>query len=325
MALVTYLDAIHDALREELARDPAVLLLGEDIGKYGGAFKVTKGLLDEFGAKRVLESPISELALVGAAAGLSYMGFRPVVEFQFMDFISSGFDQVVQFAATSRYRWGHACPMVLRGPAGAGVRGGMFHSRSVEMWFVHSPGLKVVAPGTVRDAKGLLKSAIRDADPVVYLEHKLLYRRLKDDLPEGEEILTPIGKAAIARPGEHLSIVTYGAMLQACLEAAGELEKEGVSAEVVDLRTLHPLDRETVAASVRRTHRLLVVHEDTRTGGLAGEIAASVCETAFEELDAPILRVTAPDTPVPYAPTLEDAFLPSASDVVKAARKLAAY
>jgi len=302
-----------------MVKDPSVVLMGEDIGAYGGAFRVTKGFLDKFGPERVMDTPLAELGLVGAAVGMSFMGFKPVVEFQFIDFISCGFDQIVNFAATSRYRWGKGVPIVLRGPWGAGVRAGMFHSRSLEMWFVHSPGIKVV------DAKGLIKSAIRDPDPVLFLEHKFLYRRLKDDLPEGEEILTPIGKAEVALEGDALTIATYGMMRTLCLEAAAALAKEGIRVEVVDLRTLFPLDRATVIESVKKTSRLLIVHEDTRTGGIAGEIAISVTEEAFDALDAPILRVTAPDTPVPYAPTLEDYFLPQVGDIVKAGRKLAKY
>jgi 2-oxoisovalerate dehydrogenase E1 component beta subunit len=246
------------------------------------------------------------------------------VEFQFIDFISCGFDQIVNFMATSRYRWGHACPVVLRGPWGGGVRGNMYHSRNIEMWFVHSPGIKVVAAGTVRDAIGLLKSAIRDPDPVLYLEHKHLYRRLKEDLPDGE-ILTPIGKADVARAGDDLTVVTYGWMRHVCLDAARELEGEGMSVEVIDLRTLYPLDRAAIVESVRKTNKLLVVHEDTRTGGIAGEVIAIVCEEAFDHLDGPPMRVTAPDTPVPFSPPLEDAFLPKVADVVKACRKLIKY
>lgn len=321
----TFLEAISAGLREEMVRDQNVVLMGEDIGTYGGAFRVTKGFLDKFGPERVMDTPLAELGIVGAAIGMSYMGLKPVVEFQFIDFISCGFDQIVNFAATSRYRWGVPAPIVLRGPWGGGVRAGMFHSRNVEMWFVHSPGLKVVVPATVRDAKGLIKSAIRDPDPVLYLEHKFLYRRLKDDLPDGEEILTPIGKADVALEGDALTIVTYGMMRALSLEAAAELAKEGIRVEVVDLRSLFPLDRATVIESVKKTNRLLIVHEDTRTGGIAGEIAISVTEEAFDALDAPILRVTAPDTPVPYAPTLEDDFLPQVGDIVKAARKLARY
>ena len=321
----TYLEAISSGLREEMSRDSNVVLMGEDIGTYGGAFRVTKGFLEKFGPERVMDTPLAELALVGSAIGMSYMGYRPVVEFQFMDFITCGFDQIVNFAATSRYRWGVAVPIVLRGPWGGGVRAGMFHSRSVEMWFVHTPGIKVVAPATVRDAKGLIKSAIRDPDPVLFLEHKFLYRRLKDDLPEGEEIVTPIGKAEVALEGDALTIATYGMMRALSLEAAAELAKEGIRVEVVDLRTLFPLDRATVIESVRKTNRLLIVQEDTRTGGIAGEIAISVTEEAFDALDAPIRRVTAPDTPVPYAPTLEDYFLPGVGDIVKAARKMVKY
>jgi 2-oxoisovalerate dehydrogenase E1 component beta subunit len=298
--------------------------MGEDIGAYGGAFKATEGLHERFGGARVVDTPLAELGLVGAAIGMSYMGFRPVVEFQFIDFIACGFDQIVNFMATSRYRWGHACPITLRGPWGGGVRGNMYHSRNVEMWFVHSPGIKVVAAGTARDALGLLKSAIRDPDPVIFLEHKYLYRRIKEDLPEGE-IVTPIGKADIARAGDDLTVVTYGWMRHVCLDAARELEKEGVSIEVIDLRTLHPLDRASVVESVKKTNRCLVVHEDTRTGGIAGEIAAIVREEAFEHLDGPVLRVTAPDTPVPFSPPLEDYFLPKVGDVIKACRKLAKY
>jgi 2-oxoisovalerate dehydrogenase E1 component beta subunit len=322
---LTYLEAISAGLREEMERDKNVVLMGEDIGTYGGAFRVTKGFLDKYGPERVMDTPLAELGIVGAAIGMSYMGFKPVVEFQFIDFISCGFDQIVNFAATSRYRWGVPAPIVLRGPWGGGVRAGMFHSRNIEMWFVNSPGLKVVAPGCVRDAKGLIKSAVRDPDPVLYLEHKFLYRRLKDTLPDDEEILTPIGKADVALEGDDVTLVTYGMMRALSLEAAAELAKEGIRVEVVDLRTLFPLDRATVIESVRKTNRLLIVHEDTRTGGIAGEIAISVTEEAFDALDAPILRVTAPDTPVPYAPTLEDYFLPQVGDIVKAARKLAKY
>ncbi len=324
MTETTYIGAITRALHEEMQRDENVVLMGEDIGAYGGAFKATDGLQKKFGEARVMDTPLAELGLVGAAIGMSYMGFRPVVEFQFIDFIACGFDQIVNFAATSRYRWGHACPLVLRGPWGGGVRGNMYHSRNVEMWFVHSPGLKVVAAGTARDALGLLKSAIRDPDPVLYLEHKHLYRRVKEDLPDGE-ILTPIGKADVARAGEHVTVVTYGWMRHVCLDAARELEKEGISIEVIDLRTLYPMDRAAVVESVKKTNRCLVVHEDTRTGGIAGEVAMTVFEEAFDHLDAPVLRVTAPDTPVPYSPPLEDYFLPKVADVVKACRKLVKY
>jgi 2-oxoisovalerate dehydrogenase E1 component beta subunit len=320
----TYLEAIRQGLWEEMERDPNVFLIGEDIGIYGGAFKVTDGFYERFGEKRVLDTPISEAAIVGAAIGASYMGLRPVAEMQFADFISCAFDQIVNFAAKSRYRWGAAVPIVVRAPSGGGIHGGPFHSQNPEMWFVRTPGLKVVAPATAYDAKGLIKSAIRDNDPVLFFEHKGLYRRIKEDLP-AEEYTVPIGKAKVVREGKNLSIVTYGAMLWTALEAADKLAEEGISAEVVDLRTLLPLDRETVCASVKKTSKALLLHEDTRTGGMAGELAATIAESVFEYLDGPIVRVTAPDTPVPYSPPLEDAFLPNAGKVVEKARWLYRY
>jgi 2-oxoisovalerate dehydrogenase E1 component beta subunit len=307
-----------------MERDPNVILIGEDIGVYGGAFKVTDGFYEHFGEKRVVDTPISEAAIVGAAIGASYMGLRPVAEMQFADFITCAFDQIVNFAAKSRYRWGAAVPIVVRAPSGGGIHGGPFHSQNPEMWFVRTPGLKVVAPATAYDAKGLIKSAIRDNDPVLFFEHKGLYRRIKEDLPAGEYTV-PIGKAKVVRKGGHLSIVTYGAMVWTALEAADQLAGEGISAEVVDLRTLLPLDRETVCASVKKTSKVLLLHEDTRTGGMAGELAASISESVFEYLDAPIVRVTAPDTPVPYSPPLEDAFLPNTAKVVEKARWLYRY
>lgn len=324
MAQVTFLEAIRQALFEEMERDPAVVLLGEDIGVYGGAFKVTEGLLERFGWERVIDTPISETAIVGAAVGMGYMGLRPVVEMQFIDFIACCFNQVTNFVAKSHYRWGAPVPMVLRGPAGGGVHGGPFHSANPEMYFVHTPGLKVVYPATAYDAKGLLKSAIRDNSPVLFLEHKFLYRRIKEELPS-EDYTVPLGKATVRREGRDLTIVTYAAMLHTSLEAADMLSKEGIEAEVIDLRTLLPLDRETLLASVKKTSKVLVVHEDTRTGGIAGEIAALVCEGAFEDLDGPILRVTSLDTPVPFAPPLEERFLPNVSKVATAARELAKY
>ncbi|MGH9774896.1 MAG: alpha-ketoacid dehydrogenase subunit beta [Candidatus Acidiferrales bacterium] len=324
MATVTMLEAIRQALFEEMERDPAVICIGEDIGVYGGAFKVTEGLLERFGWERVVDTPISETAIVGAAVGMGYMGLRPVVEMQFIDFIACCFNQVTNFAAKSHYRWGAPVPMVLRGPSGGGVHGGPFHSANPEMYFVHTPGLKVVYPSTAYDAKGLLKSAIRDNNPVLFFEHKFLYRRIKEDLPE-KEFTIPLGKAVVRREGNDVTIISYAAMMHASLEAAAVLEKEGLSAEVVDLRTLQPLDRETIIASVKKTNKLLVVHEDTRTGGIAGEIAALVCEEAFEDLDAPIARVTSLDTPVPYAPPLEERFLPNTEKIAAAARELARY
>jgi 2-oxoisovalerate dehydrogenase E1 component beta subunit len=324
MAPVTMVEAIRQALFEEMDRDPAVVMLGEDIGVYGGAFKVTEGLLERFGWERVIDAPISETAIVGAAVGMSYLGLRPVAELQFIDFIACCFNQITNFAAKSHYRWGAPVPMVLRGPSGGGVHGGPFHSANPEMYFVHTPGLKVVYPATAYDAKGLLKSAIRDSNPVLFFEHKFLYRRIKEEIP-ADDYTVPLGKAIVRREGHDLTIATYAAMVHTSLEAAAQLEKEGIDAEVVDLRTLLPLDRETIVNSVKETNKLLVVHEDTRTGGIAGEIAAVVCEEAFEDLDGPILRVTALDTPVPYSPPLEEHFLPNAEKVAAAARELAKY
>lgn len=324
MAQVTLLEAIRQALFEEMERDPAVVLLGEDVGVYGGAFKVSAGLLERFGWERVIDTPISETAIIGAAVGMSYAGLRPVAEMQFIDFIACCFNQLTNFVAKSHYRWGAPVPIVVRGPSGGGVHGGPFHSANPEMHFVHTPGLKVIYPSTAYDAKGLLKAAIRDNNPVLFFEHKFLYRRIKEEIPS-EDYTVPIGKAAIRREGQHLTIISYAAMAHTSLEAAEKLAKEGIEAEVLDLRTLCPLDRDAILASVRKTNKLLVVHEDTRTGGIAGEIAAIVCEEAFEELDGPILRVTSLDTPVPYAPPLEERFLPNVEKVVAAAQELARY
>jgi 2-oxoisovalerate dehydrogenase E1 component beta subunit len=324
VAQVTFLEAIRQALFEEMDRDPAVVMIGEDIGVYGGAFKVTAGLLERFGWERVIDTPISETAIIGAAVGMAYQGLRPVAEMQFIDFIACCFNQLTNFAAKSHYRWGAPVPMVVRGPSGGGVHGGPFHSQNPEMYFTHTPGLKVIYPATAYDAKGLMKSAIRDNNPVLFFEHKFLYRRIKEELPEGE-YLVPIGKATVKREGRHLTIVSYAAMLHTSLEAAETLAREGIECEVIDLRTLLPLDKETILTSVKKTNKLLVVHEDTRTGGIAGEIAAIVCEGAFEDLDGPIVRVTSLDTPVPYSPPLEERFLPSADKIVAAARELAKY
>jgi 2-oxoisovalerate dehydrogenase E1 component beta subunit len=320
----TYLEAIREGLWEEMERDPNVFVLGEDVGVYGGAFKVTDGFIEHFGARRVVDTPISESAIVGAAIGAGLMGLRPVAEMQFADFITCGFDQIVNFAAKCRYRWNAPVPIVVRSPSGGGIHGGPFHSQNPEMWFVRTPGLKVVCPATAYDAKGLIKSAVRDNDPVIFFEHKGLYRRIKEDLP-ADEYTVPIGKAKVVREGRDLTIVTYGAMLWTALEAAEELAQEGASVEVVDLRTLLPLDRETVLASVKKTSKVLLLHEDTRTGGIAGELAVSITESIFEYLDAPIVRVTAPDTPVPFSPTLEEAFLPNTAKVVEKARWLWRY
>ncbi len=320
----TYLEAIREGLWEEMERDPNVFVIGEDIGVYGGAFKVTAGFIEHFGEKRVVDTPISEAGIVGAAIGASFMGLRPVAEMQFADFITCGFDQIVNFAAKCRYRWGAAVPIVIRAPSGGGIHGGPFHSQNPEMWFVKTPGLKVVAPATAYDAKGLIKASIRDNDPVIFFEHKGLYRRIKEDLPT-EEYTVPIGKAKVVREGRDLTIVTYGAMVWVALEAAGKLENEGASVEVVDLRTLLPLDRETVCDSVKKTSKVLLLHEDTRTAGLAGELAVSITESVFEYLDGPVVRVTAPDTPVPFSPPLEEAFLPNVDKVLEKARWLYRY
>jgi pyruvate/2-oxoglutarate/acetoin dehydrogenase E1 component len=324
MAAITMLEAIRQAIFEEMDRDPAVIAMGEDIGVYGGAFKVTEGLLARFGPERVIETPIAETGFVGAACGMSFLGLRPIVELQFIDFIACCFNQVTNFLAKSHYLWGAPVPVVLRGPSGGGVHGGPFHSANPEMYFAHTPGMKVVYPSTAYDAKGLLKSAVRDNNPVLFLEHKFLYRRIKEEiLANGYTV--PIGKAAIRREGDDLTIISYAATMYAALEAAEELAKENVSAEVIDLRTLLPLDRETILASVKKTSKLLIAHEDTRTGGIAGEISALVFEGAFEDLDGPVARVTALDTPVPYAPTLEKHFLPNAAKIAAAARELAKY
>ncbi len=324
MSEITYLEAIREALFEEMERDPNVFCLGEDIGAYGGAFKVTEGLQAKFGEQRVIDTPISEIAIIGAAAGAAHMGMRPVCEMQFIDFISCGYDMLTNYVATARYRAMLPCPMVVRGPSGGYVRGGPFHSQNPEAAFLHTPGLKMVYPATASDAKGLMKAAIRDEDCVLFFEHKYLYRRIKETMPAGDHVV-PIGKARIAREGKDVSIITYAATVWKSLEAAEELEKEGVSVEVIDLRSLAPLDDEAIITTVKKTNRVLVVHEDTRTGGVAGEITARINELAFEWLDAPVLRVTAADVPLPYSPPLEDYVLPQTADIVKAVRRLAAY
>jgi pyruvate/2-oxoglutarate/acetoin dehydrogenase E1 component len=326
MPTVTYVEAIRQGISEELERDPAVFVIGEDVGTYGGAFRVTAGLLDRFGPERILDTPVSESAIVGAATGAAMMGMRPVVEMQFIDFISCAFNMIINFAAKARYRWGAGVPLVIRGPSGGGVSGGPFHSQNVEAYFLHTPGLKIVQPATARDAKGLVKAAIRDPDPVLYLEHKYLYRRIKEDLPDDEEILTPIGQAQRRRNGDDLVIMTYGAMVYPALDAAERLASEdGVEAEVLDLRTLSPLDDAAILEAARRTGRVLVVHEAPRTGGVGGEVAARVAQHAFDWLDAPVMRLAAHDTPVPYSPPLEQAFAPGADEILSAARELAAH
>lgn len=323
---VTFLEAISEALFEEMTRDESVFILGEDIGVYGGAFKVTRGFLEHFGGERVIDTPIAEGGFTGAAAGAAHAGLRPVVEIQFMDFISPAYDVITNYIATSLYRGAGAMPLVIRGPVGGGNRGGPFHSQNVEMAFFHTPGLKIVYPSTAYDAKGLLKAAIRDDNPVLFEEHKGLYRApaLREVLPD-EDYIVPIGVANTVREGTNLTIVTYGAMVHKSVEAADALERDGFSVEIIDLRTLLPMDDEAIIESVKKTGKLLVVHEDTRTGGIAGEIAMRVSEAAFEWLDGPMLRVTAIDAPVPYSGSLEDYFLPQTDDIVEAARYLAEY
>ena len=324
MRELSYLEAISEAMREEMRRDPSVFIMGEDVAEYGGAFKVTKGFLEEFGPERVINMPIAESGMVGAAVGAAAMGQRPIVEMQFIDFIACGFDQIVNMVAKFHYRLGIALPIVIRGPAGGGVHGGPFHSQNPEAWFAHVPGLKVVAPSTPADAKGLLKSAVRDNNPVIYLEHKWLYRRLKEAVPDGDA-LVPFGQAVVRRAGRDLSIVSYGATVHHALAAADMLEREGIDVEVIDIRTLVPLDSEGILASARKTGKIIVAHEATRTAGFGGEIVAQIVEHAFEFLDAPVIRVTAPDTPVPFSIPLEEFFLPDAEKIATAARQLAKY
>ncbi len=321
---MTYIEAISDALRLEMRRDASVILLGEDIGAYGGAFKVTKGFIEEFGESRVLDTAIAEAAIVGAATGAALAGLRPVAEMQFADFISNAFNQVVNITAKYHYRNFIPVPVVLRLPSGGQLRGGPFHSANPEGWFLNVPGLKIVAPSVPADAKGLLTAAIRDPNPVLYLEHKFLYRHAKGEVPDGEHIV-PLGKADVKRQGNDITVVTYHCGVHWALSAASMLEEEGIDVEVVDLRTLAPLDMETIYSSVRKTGKVLVLHEANLTGGVGAEIVSRIAEGAFEALDAPARRLASPDTPVPYAPTLEDAVLPDAKRVAAALKELAAY
>jgi pyruvate/2-oxoglutarate/acetoin dehydrogenase E1 component len=322
----TFVEAIRQGIWEEMERDSSVFIIGEDVGAYGGAFKVTDGMIDEFGEVRCVDTPISEAAIVGAACGAALMGMRPVAEFQFIDFISAGFDMLTNYAAKCRYRWGAGLACVFRGPCGSGVHAGPFHSLNAESFFLNTAGLKIVEPSTAYDAKGLIKAAIRDPDPVLFFEHKKLYRlpRLREELPV-DDYIVEIGKARTRREGRDLSIITFGAMTLTALDAAEELEKEGLDVEVLDLRSLAPLDKEAILSSIKKTSRALVLHEASRTGGIGGEIAATIAEEAFEWLDAPVVRVASLDTPVPYSPPLEEYYLPQTRDVVDAARKLAAY
>jgi pyruvate/2-oxoglutarate/acetoin dehydrogenase E1 component len=323
---LSYLDAIREALAEEMRRDPKVFVLGEDVGPYGGAFGATQGLYDEFGEMRVIDTPISESAIIGVSIGAALRGYRPVAEMQFADFISCGFDQIVNQAATLRYRYGGraSVPIVVRAPSGGNVGGGLYHSQNPEAWFIHRPGLKVVAPSTAYDAKGLLKAAIRDDNPVIYFEHKYLYRRAKGPVPEGDE-LVPIGVAAIRRPGDDITLLTYAAMVGPSLEAADKLAKEGVEVEVIDLRTLLPYDKPAIFTSLEKTNRVLIVHEDVKTLGLGAELSAVIMEERFDHLDAPVLRLTYPDTHAPFSHVLEAANLPNTDKIVDALRRLGAY
>jgi 2-oxoisovalerate dehydrogenase E1 component beta subunit len=324
LAVKTYLQAISDGLRQEMRRDKRVYVIGEDVGVYGGAFKVTQGFQDEFGPWRVIDAPLAETAIVGSCTGAAIMGMRPVAEMQFADFVSCAWDHLVTVAAKQRYRAGTAVPIVVRCPSGGGFSGGPFHSQNPESSFAHIAGLKVVCPATPADAKGLLVSAIEDPNPVLYFEHKHLYRRIKDEVPD-ERYTVPFGEARIHREGDEVTLVTWGAMVYTADEAAKQLEEEGVSVEIVDLRTLVPWDKDAVVRSVEKTSKALVLHEDTRTGGFGAEIAATITEEAFESLDAPVKRIAAPDTPVPFSPPLEKAFIPQVEDVVAGVKDLAEY
>jgi len=318
----TYLQAISDGLRQEMRRDKRVFIIGEDVGVYGGAFKVTLGFQEEFGPWRVLDAPLSETAILGGATGAAIMGMRPVAEMQFADFISCGWDHLVTVAAKQRWRVGTPVPITVRLPSGGGFSGGPFHSQNPESSFAHIPGLKCVCPATPEDAKGLLISAIEDPNPVLFFEHKHLYRRIKGEVPD-ERYTTPIGEARIHREGTDVTVITWGAMVYTAEEAASKLDD--LSVEIIDLRTILPWDKEAVLASVRKTAKALVLHEDTRTGGFGAEIAATIAEEAFEDLDGPVRRIAAPDTPVPFSPALEAAFIPQVEDVVAGLRELAEY
>jgi 2-oxoisovalerate dehydrogenase E1 component beta subunit len=323
MAEKTYLQAISDGLRQEMRRDKRVFVIGEDVGVYGGAFKVTLGFQEEFGPWRVIDSPLSETAIVGGCTGAAIMGMRPVAEMQFADFISCAWDQLVTVASKQFYRARTPIPIVVRLPSGGGFSGGPFHSQNPESSFAHVPGLKIVAPATPEDAKGLLVSAIEDPNPVLYFEHKHLYRRIKGEVPD-DRYTVPLGKARTHQEGDDVTVVTWGAMVHTAAEAAKELGDEA-SVEIVDLRTIMPWDKQAVLESVRKTSKVLVLHEDTRTGGFGAEIAATIAEEAFEDLDAPVKRIAAPDSPVPFSPPLEKAYIPQVEDVAAGLRELAEY
>ena len=327
MAIKTVIEAVREAIREEMERDPTVFVMGEDVGKRGGVFLATQGLIEEFGENRVIDTPLAEASIMGIAIGAAFRGLRPIPEVEFADFVWPTANQLIGEAARTCYGTNGAVkvPLVVRIPYGGGIRGGLFHSQNVEAYFFHTPGLKVVSPATPYDAKGLLKSSVRDDNPVVFLEHKKTYRLVRGEVPE-EDYTIPIGVADVKRQGRDLTVVTYGLTLHYCLEAAEVLSKEGLEVEVVDLRTLKPLDGDTVLASVRKTGKLLIVHEDNITGGVGAEVAALAADQAFEHLDGPISRLCGPDVPtMPFAQTLEDAYMPDTEKVVQALRKLAAY
>jgi pyruvate/2-oxoglutarate/acetoin dehydrogenase E1 component len=322
MAEKTYLQAISDALRQEMRRDDRVYVIGEDVGVYGGAFKVTLGFQEEFGPWRVIDAPLAETAIVGSCTGAAMMGLRPVAEMQFADFVSCAWDHLVTIAAKQRWRVGTPVPIVVRLPSGGGFSGGPFHSQNPESSFAHIPGLKCVCPATPEDAKGLLISAIEDPNPVLYFEHKHLYRRIKGEVPD-ERYTVPIGKARTHQEGGDVTVVTWGAMVYTAAEAAKQLGDTSV--EIIDLRTIMPWDKQAVLESVRKTSKVLVLHEDTRTGGFGAEIAATIAEEAFEDLDAPLKRITAPDSPAPFSPPLEKAYIPQVEDVVTGLKELVEY
>jgi 2-oxoisovalerate dehydrogenase E1 component subunit beta len=326
MAELTLIEAVRSALLDEMRRDPSVIVLGEDVGKHGGVFRATDGLQREFGEERVIDTPLAELGIAGVAIGAAMNGLRPVAEIQFADYIHPAFDQIVNEAAKIRYRSNGAfgCPIVVRAPFGAGVHGGLYHSQSVEALFHHVPGLKIVIPSSAYDCKGLLKAAIRDDDPVLFFEHKKSYRRVKDEVPD-DDYVVPLGRADVKRPGRDLSVITYGVGVQLALEAAAVLADEGLSLEILDLRTIAPLDRDAIAATVDKTNKALILHEDNKSGGVGAEVAAFIAEELFESLDGPIIRVAAADCHIPYAPSLEAAIIPNVQDVIAAARRLGAY
>ena len=327
MAIKTNIEALRDTMAQEMRRDPTIIITGEDVGPRGGVFRATQGLFAEFGPDRVIDSPLSELSIIAVGIGMALNGLRPICEIQFADFIFPAFNQIVSEAARFRYRSNgeFPVPMLIRAPYGGGISGGLYHSQSIEAFFCHMPGLYVVAPSTPYDMQGLLRAALRSPDPVLFLEHKKTYRLIKGEAPEGDYVV-PIGKADIKRPGRDLTVIAYGLMLHEALSAAEMVAPEGIEVEVVDLRTLAPLDKQTILGSVKKTSKVVIVHEDTKTGGLAGEISAIIAEEAFEHLDGPITRVCAPDVPgVPFSHPMQDFYMPNANKIAAAIRQLAAY